>query len=574
MTFRAKPVVKRSRPQWESQDRRTFLTNLAFGLVIVAAIVILLIAVAFTWYNDHLAPVGSVDGQTITRDELNTRMRIEEWRLDETLRRISTQAAAGRLTEEEASSQRSLVDAQRQSLDAIALERIIDNRLQARLAGEEGIAVADADVDAKLLEEATTPEARHAWVIEVEPAVSDGATEPTAAQVADARRTAEAALADLRAGKAWEDVAKTVSTDASTREQGGDLGWIQAEDASLDPAFVAALFELEPNAPSEVLEGDDGTFRIGRVSEVAAESVDDLYTTKLQNDGVDLAAYREVVRGDVLRDKLEEKIVADVIKPGPQRRVQEIFIQDPQSEVPEGSLKVRHILYSPNDEPSPTTPLPSDDPSWEEAESEARDAYERLQADPDLFDEIARTESDEDVALGPTGTGGKLGGYVAPEDNLVQEFLDAIFADGVEEGEILEPVRTQFGWHVIQVMYGPPDIDQMEKIKREADAGASFAQLARDFSESDTAGNGGEVGWIARGQLDDQLTVAIFGAKVGETTQIVEVEGDGLYLYKVLEEETRTPQGRQLEQLRSTAFNDWYTEKKDAAEIVRFGDAG
>jgi hypothetical protein len=50
---------------------------------------------------------------------------------------------------------------------------------------------------------------------------------------------------------------------------------------------------------------------------------------------------------------------------------------------------------------------------------------------------------------------------------------------------------------------------------------------------------------------------------------VVTVENDGLYLLKVLAEEVRTPEGRQLEELRSTAFSDWYTAKKDAAEILR-----
>jgi hypothetical protein len=49
----------------------------------------------------------------------------------------------------------------------------------------------------------------------------------------------------------------------------------------------------------------------------------------------------------------------------------------------------------------------------------------------------------------------------------------------------------------------------------------------------------------------------------------VTVENDGLYLFKVLAEEVRTPEGRQLEELRSTAFSDWYTAKKDAVEIDR-----
>ncbi len=78
MTFKAKPVVKRAqRPSWEGQDRRNFYLNIAFGIVVIAAVVILVIAGALTWYNDHLAPVGSVDGQPITKDELRDRFEIE-----------------------------------------------------------------------------------------------------------------------------------------------------------------------------------------------------------------------------------------------------------------------------------------------------------------------------------------------------------------------------------------------------------------------------------------------------------------------------------------------------------------
>ena len=576
MTFRAKPVVKRSRNQWESQDRKNFYTNLAFGLVVVAAILILIIATAVAWYGDHLEAVGRVDGQAITKDELRDRVAIESWRLDESTRRVATQAAAGRLTEEQASSEREFIESQRASIEAIALERIIDNRIQAELAVEEGVSIADADIDARLVEEATVPATRHAWVIEVEPAIDDGEGEPTTAQVAEARTKATGALDELRAGKAWEDVAKTVSTDSTTREQGGDLGWIQAEDAFLDEELLGVLFELEAETPSDVIEGADGTFRIGRVTEIHEATVDDLYQTKLESDGIDLAKYREVVRGDVVRTRLEDKIVADVIKPGPQRRVQELYLAAPQEEVVPEAVKVRHILYSPNDTPpNPDSPLPSDDPAWAEAETAARAAYDRLTEDPSLFDQIARTESDETSALGTTGSGGKLGVYIAPDEvRLVQEFVDAISAPGLEDGQVLEPVRTEFGWHVIQIMYRPPDIDQLEKLKTLADSGADFGQLARDFSESQTGGAGGDFGWVAKAQLDDSLTVAIFGAPVGETTQVVAVEADGTYLFKVLEEQVRTPEGRQLEELRSTAFNDWYTEKKGAVDIQRGPDGG
>ena len=70
MTFRAKPVVKRDhRPAWETQDRRNFYLNLGFGLIVVLAVLILAIAAGLSYYNDHLASVGSVDGESISKDE-------------------------------------------------------------------------------------------------------------------------------------------------------------------------------------------------------------------------------------------------------------------------------------------------------------------------------------------------------------------------------------------------------------------------------------------------------------------------------------------------------------------------
>ena len=75
MTFRAKPVVKRAhRPAWEAQDRRNFYLNVGFGLIVLLALLILGIAIGLSYYNDHLASVGSVNGQSISKDELRDRV--------------------------------------------------------------------------------------------------------------------------------------------------------------------------------------------------------------------------------------------------------------------------------------------------------------------------------------------------------------------------------------------------------------------------------------------------------------------------------------------------------------------
>ena len=118
-------------------------------------------------------------------------------------------------------------------------------------------------------------------------------------------------------------------------------------------------------------------------------------------------------------------------------------------------------------------------------------------------------------------------------------------------------------------MYHPTDAEHMKELKTEADGGKDFAILARDNSEAPSAGLGGDLGWVAKGQLVDQLTNAIFATPIGKTSDVVTVAGDGTYLFKVLAEETRTPEGRQLDELKSTAFSRWYDSKKSSVVITR-----
>ena len=569
MTFRAKPVAKRSQKHsWESRDRRNFYLNLGFGLVVVVAIAILLIAVAVTYYQDNLRAVGSVDGESITVSEWRERGEIENWRLSEALNRIRTQTVAGRLTEAQAQLQSQIVQQQQQQLSAIALERLIDNRIQAGLADEEGIAVTDADIDARLVEEATTPEARHAWVIEVEPEVATDAIEPTAEQIAAAKAKADAALKDLTGGTPWDEVARTVSTDSSTAPQAGDLGWLQRDDSQADEPFLAAIYEVAIDTPTAVIEGDDGIFRIGRVTEIDAESVDDAYTDKIVNDGIDLVAYREVVRGDVIRQRLEDKVVADATKPGPQRETAEFYLSQTTLDLPAEAVKVRHILFSPNDDPAAAQAgeIADDDPAWGQAKLDADAAYARLQSDATLFDALARELSDEESARGPDGTGGLLGTYVADDGAYVEEFSTPILEAKATDGQILAPIQTDFGYHIVQVLNHRPT---MEDIVKRVEAGEDFAQLARDLSEGAEASQGGDLGWIARGQLDERLIAGIFEAEVPGLSDILTVAEDGQYLYQVTAEEERTPEGRQLDEITARAFSDWYALKKASIEITR-----
>jgi parvulin-like peptidyl-prolyl isomerase len=565
MTFRARPVARRSgRSGWGGGDRRNTLINAGFAGAIVVAVLILVGYGAWTWYDDHFGVAASVDGQVITRDDLRNRLEIEQFRLAYVEGRIRTLMAKGQISATDGAQQLAFLDQRRQVLPSLSLERLVDALLMTRLAADEAISVGEDDVSAQLLVEATTSEQRHVWMIEIEPQVDEVTGQVGEPQRAEARARAEAALADLKAGKPWEEIAQTTS-DSTTAAQGGDLGWM-GEESGYDEAFMAAVFALDPNIPSEIIEGADDAFRIGRATEIAPEEVDATLETQIEESGIGLDRYRLAVRDDVVRIKLSETIVAQLSEPGPQRHVLELYLPEPnQSQLGEPGVKVRHILFAPNDDPDAASDLPSDDPAWAVAKADAEAAYTELKAHPENFDAMAREVSDEPDA---DVTGGKQPWYF--ESSTIEEpFKDAILEPGLEPGQILEPVISSFGWHVIQFLRPEGEGEQAwaESLKAQLDDGAAFEQLVRDNSEGDTAGEGGELGWIARGQLEETLELGIFDTPIGEVSDVVVNAGDGYYLFKVLAEEVREPTDEQLQVFEDQGFSRWYSDKKAAANI-------
>ncbi|HJW21832.1 MAG TPA: peptidylprolyl isomerase [Candidatus Limnocylindrales bacterium] len=564
MTYRARPVAKRRKSAgWDSDERRTALINGGFILAIVAAILILVGYGAWSWYSDHLGTAATVDDVTLTRDQLRTQIAIDTFRTKYAEHRIQDELTAGHISQQDAAQQMSYLDQQLGSIGGIALEDLIDTTLQARLATTAGLSVSDAEVDAQLTKDATLPEQRHVWLIEVAPAVDPTTGQVGDAQKAAAKQKAQDALAQLKAGRAWDDIAKTVST-ATSAPQAGDLGWL-LKDSGYDADFMTAVFAAQVNTPTDVIVGSDGTARIGRVTEVASTSVDQAYSTKVQDAGVSLADYRTAVKAEVVTTKLRDKVVVDLSKPGPQRHVLQIYLPDSQATA--SSVKVREILFAPNNDPAGAKNLNLDDPAWQAAKDAAFAAYHDLQLDPTKFDLYARTRSDDS---GTKDNGGKMP-YADRTTALDPTFAEAIFASGLRQFEILPPVKSTFGWHVIQFMhsFGAGDETWLADLKTRAEAGIDFGQLARDNGEGPEAKNGGDIGWVVKGQLSPQKEDPIFSTAVGSVSDPVTIQGDGVYLFKVLAEETRTPSADQISTFKSSGFSTWYQQQKNAATITR-----
>jgi hypothetical protein len=278
--------------------------------------------------------------------------------------------------------------------------------------------------------------------------------------------------------------------------------------------------------------------------------------------GVDEAAYRRAAASNVAREEIEKKMLAEVVdKPSEQRRTAELAIED-NGGVPlaPGAVLVKHLLYSPKDDPGGAAQLAPDDPAWAVAEAEAKKAYEDLKAGTARFVDLAPSSDD--------ATSGAQNGFLPyfaeddPSTQLDAAFAAAVFADGLQPGQLLEPVQSAFGWHVIEFVTADSPIVRGQKLIAEAtQPGADFAALAAEHSIAPSAVDGGDLGWIARYQLDAEREEAIFATQAKGVSQ--GIEAGGLRFFWVAEIATRSPDAEQAQQLRSTAFDNWYQGVKN-----------
>jgi peptidyl-prolyl cis-trans isomerase C len=114
--------------------------------------------------------------------------------------------------------------------------------------------------------------------------------------------------------------------------------------------------------------------------------------------------------------------------------------------------RARHILIAFEGSPAAGDNAPPE----EEARAKAETLRARIEGGED-FAEIAREESDDH---GSAARGGDLGSFARGQ--MVPEFEEAVFA--AEAGELVPVVRTQFGYHVVQVQErGPTPIEEVRE---------------------------------------------------------------------------------------------------------------
>jgi len=106
----------------------------------------------------------------------------------------------------------------------------------------------------------------------------------------------------------------------------------------------------------------------------------------------------------------------------------------------------------------------------------------------------------------------------------------------------------------------------LEKAKKTKD----FGSLAKQYSESETASKGGDMGWVQRGMLDEQTERALFSIKAGGVSEILRGP-DGFRVFKA--EERVEEKQKSFDEVKDQILQTLKKEKTEAETSRRADDA-
>jgi peptidyl-prolyl cis-trans isomerase C len=242
------------------------------------------------------------------------------------------------------------------------------------------------------------------------------------------------ALALLAGGLALAQTGTPPAPGQAPAAHAPDKVWARVNGAPITEADVAlaaddpalSLPAMEETQKRNVILGYLIDLKIGARAAEAARI----------GDGPDFARKLAYFRDKLLLDEHLEREVKKAVTPEAMRKLYDDTVK---SLKPEPEVRARHILV--------------------ETEDEAKKALARLKGGEDFGKGAAEMSKDP----GSKSDGGDLGFFT--KERMVQPFAEAAFK--LDAGQLSEPVKTQFGWHVIKVeekrMRPIPPYDEMKE---------------------------------------------------------------------------------------------------------------
>ena len=211
------------------------------------------------------------------------------------------------------------------------------------------------------------------------------------------------------------------------------------------PAAAPVAAEAPPPAPGTVLATVNGKPITQADLEMAAEDIGPGISQQLKGKAKDAYILDYLIDGNLVAQKaaadktvegpdfakklayakdklLMESVLTKIAKSATSdEALHKIYDEAAKAQKPEEEIHARHILVA--------------------TAGDAQAVLKRLQAGED-FAKVAK-----ELSKDPGSEGGDLGWFT--KDRMVPAFADAAFK--LKDGEFSAPVKSQFGWHVIQV---------------------------------------------------------------------------------------------------------------------------
>jgi len=115
---------------------------------------------------------------------------------------------------------------------------------------------------------------------------------------------------------------------------------------------------------------------------------------------------------------------------------------------------------------------------------------------------------------------------------------------------------------------------ELRELKRRIEEGASFAAMAVMYSEGPSAGNGGEIGYQGRAQLDPEYAARAFNLDEGEISNVVETEF-GYHIIQLIDKQGEKVNTRHIlmkPDVTTEAKEEAFTRLDSLASLIRKGE--
>lgn len=263
---------------------------------------------------------------------------------------------------------------------------------------------------------------------------------------------------------------------------------------------------------------------IAQIAENAGLKFEDMPSI-LAGDGIEYGEYRADMRKQMILEQLKRIDVVNRISVSP-REIEQCVADLEDNAVVNSQYNLSHIFIS--------VPGSASNEEFAEAEAEAKDVYQQLQAGTD-FGTLAIQHSDGDTAL----EGGSLGWRAG--DQLPTLFFDVV--GDMLPGDVSEPIRAVSGYHLVKVneirgVNQKSEIDQTrirhilitpneiiddqtarQRVQEAYDrviGGEDFSEVAKLMSDDPgSANSGGEMGWTSPGEFVPEFEEVANRSEIG-----------------------------------------------------------